>query len=844
VGTEDPIMTNPTYPGVYIEEQSGGPGPIAGVSTSALGLVGWSTKGPTHEPTLCTSYAQFTAAFGTFTAKSLAPTEAFAFFQQGGQQLYFVRASHTDAVDAACFLAEVKTSLTLIEGASASTYTFTMPYSPVVPAGAHGTSPYAITAANVFTCDNGAGISHTFTDNGAGVLTASTVGGATPIDGSIDYVSGECLIAFTTPAEFPAGEFLSGSWYAKTFAFDLAWPGLAGNNYRVTLSGAPDYYVPATASYTRFDLAVDVYDTTNLVWTAAESFAGVVLNDVADANFIATVVNGTSDVLTVTAYNAIAPTALAGALQTNHDVTQTPAYDGAAKAFTYTIGHAVARDTFSMQLGFAATGLPIAAGNPGSGAASFTYTPPTPTQLHPNNAAVPTVTNAGVAVTCTLTSGGAVTLYDDGVGNMRIAAGADITGTIHGTVNYITGVITITPTGTTLTTAAVAVTVYFIGPVITDDGAGNLALTNPCGTYALNSNGTNTIDYALGTATLTWRIIGNPAAGPSATTYPAVSPITARQYATFYAAPSASVAARCYGGLDGSALDRGDVTGALLVADRQGLYAFDKIDAMMSLVIADFQTDSLVCGDVLDYCALRKDKFAIFTVPVGLDPQEAVNWKKYTLGRFSSYAAIYYPHIQVTDPVSGATVNLPCGGHVAGIFARTDGQRNVGKAPAGTADGALAWSLGLERDLPPADVGTCNVSNINCLVSWPYTGRVVWGARMMDISGSEWTYIQQRRLFQYVEKSVFNATHIHVFESNGPQLWGRIKLQLDTFLLGLFQKGYLAGTSPAEAYFVVCDATNNSQGSIDLGITNIAVGIATNKPAEFIYFTFSQKSLV
>jgi phage tail sheath protein FI len=837
-------MTNPTYPGVYIEEQSGGPGPIAGVSTSALGLVGWSTKGPIHEPTLCTSYAQFTAAFGTFTAKSLAPTEAFAFFQNGGQQLYFVRSSHHDAVDAACFLAEVKTSLTLIEGASASTYTFTLPYSPVVPAGAHGTSPYAITAANVFTCDNGAGITHTFTDNGLGVLTASTVGGATPIDGSIDYVSGECLIAFTTPAQFPSGEFLSGSWYAKTFAFDLAWPGLAGNNYRVTLTGAPDYYVTATASYSRFDLAVDVYDTTNLVWTAAESYAGVVLNDVTDANFIATVVNGTSDVLTVTAYNAIAPTALAGALQTNHDVTQTPAYNGAAKAFTYTITHAVARDTFSMQLGFAATGLPLAAGTPLALATTHSWTPATPTQIHTNTTPTKTDTGAGILVAFTRTSGGATVAGDDGTGLLKIVSTGTCSGATVGTVNYITGAVVLTLTSDSFANAPITITQLYIGPVITDDGAGNLALTNPCGTYALNSNGTNTIDYALGTATLTWRIIGNPAAGPSATTYPAVSPITARQYATFYAAPSASVAARCYGGLDGSALDRGDVTGALLVADRQGLYAFDKLDAMMSLVIADFQTDSLVCGDVLDYCALRKDKFAIFTVPVGLDPQEAVNWKKYTLGRFSSYAAIYYPHIQVTDPVSGATVNLPCGGHVAGIFARTDGARNVGKAPAGTADGALAWSLGLERDLPPADVGTCNVSNINCLVSWPYTGRVVWGARMMDISGSEWTYIQQRRLFQYVEKSVFNATHIHVFESNGPQLWGRIKLQLDTFLLGLFQKGYLAGTSPAEAYFVVCDATNNPQSSIDLGLTNVAVGIATNKPAEFIVFQFSQKSLV
>jgi hypothetical protein len=261
-------------------------------------------------------------------------------------------------------------------------------------------------------------------------------------------------------------------------------------------------------------------------------------------------------------------------------------------------------------------------------------------------------------------------------------------------------------------------------------------------------------------------------------------------------------------------------------------------------VVADFQTDELVCTDVIDYAMLRKDKFAIFTAPEGLEPQEAVNWKKFTLGRFTKYAAVYYPHIRVTDPVTQAAINLPCGGHVAGRFATTDINKNVGKAPAGTGDGALSWQIGLERDLTPLQVGICYQDKLNCLVSWPQTGRVIWGAKTLDIAGGEWPYIQMTRLFQFVEKSVFNATHVHVFENNGPQLWGRVKLQLDTFLLGLFQQNYFAGTSPKEAFFVICDRTNNPQNTVDQGIMFVDVGLAPNKPAEFIVFRFSQRALV
>jgi len=226
-----------------------------------------------------------------------------------------------------------------------------------------------------------------------------------------------------------------------------------------------------------------------------------------------------------------------------------------------------------------------------------------------------------------------------------------------------------------------------------------------------------------------------------------------------------------------------------------------------------------------------------------LSYQDAVNWKKFQLNKFTSYAALYYPHVKILDPVSGVNIDVPCGGHVAGVYARTDSVKNVGEAPAGMEKGAIRWSTGLEAELTETQVGIVYENKVNPLVQWPHTGRVVWGARTLDAAGGEWPYIQMRRLFMYVEKSVFNSTHVHVFENNGPALWGKIRTQVSTFLLGLYQAGYFAGTSPADAFFVICDRTNNPQNTVDQGIVYCDVGLAPNKPAEFLVFKFQQKAL-
>ena len=133
-------------------------------------------------------------------------------------------------------------------------------------------------------------------------------------------------------------------------------------------------------------------------------------------------------------------------------------------------------------------------------------------------------------------------------------------------------------------------------------------------------------------------------------------------------------------------------------------------------------------------------------------------------------------------------------------------------------------------------------NKINPLISSAQTGLAVWGVRTISAS-SEWRYINARRLFMFLEKSIYNSTFWIVFENNGPGLWAQIKTQLNGFMSSLFGEGYFAGTSPSAAYYITVDGSNNTQSVIDLGQVIIDVGAAANKPSEFVRFRFAQKSL-
>jgi phage tail sheath protein FI len=208
-------------------------------------------------------------------------------------------------------------------------------------------------------------------------------------------------------------------------------------------------------------------------------------------------------------------------------------------------------------------------------------------------------------------------------------------------------------------------------------------------------------------------------------------------------------------------------------------------------------------------------------------------------------AAVYFPWISVTDQVTGAPVHHPPSGAVAGVWGRTDVSRGVWKAPAGLDDGVLTGVADLDLQLTDATIGELNPLGVNCLRRLPLRGPVVWGARTVegaDALASQWKYVPIRRLALYIEESLYRGTRWVVFEPNDEPLWSQIRLNVGTFMDRLFRQGAFQGASRKEAYLVKCDADNNPQADIDLGIVNIVVGFAPLKPAEFVLIHIQQMS--
>ena len=179
---------------------------------------------------------------------------------------------------------------------------------------------------------------------------------------------------------------------------------------------------------------------------------------------------------------------------------------------------------------------------------------------------------------------------------------------------------------------------------------------------------------------------------------------------------------------------------------------------------------------------------------------------------------------------------------MAGIFARTDTQRGVWKAPAGL-DASLNGVPELSIPLTDAENGQLNPLGINCLRSFPVFGRVVWGSRTLrgaDQLASEWKYIPVRRTALFIEETLYRGTQWVVFEPNDEPLWAQIRLNIGAFMQNLFRQGAFHGSSPREAYFVKCDKETTTQDDIDSGIVNIVVGFAPLKPAEFVIIKLQQ----
>jgi hypothetical protein len=282
--------------------------------------------------------------------------------------------------------------------------------------------------------------------------------------------------------------------------------------------------------------------------------------------------------------------------------------------------------------------------------------------------------------------------------------------------------------------------------------------------------------------------------------------------------------------------------------DKTGLYALRDVDLFNILCVpraADLDNDEMssFVSDALDFCEERR-AMMIVDIPAEVDTVPAMeNWMAENDTLRHDNGVVYFPRPRIADPLNDYRLKpVAASGTIAGLFARTDTNRGVWKAPAGT-EASLRGVQELAYKLTDAENGVLNPLGINCLRTFPVYGNICWGARTLvgsDVQASQWKYLPVRRLALFMEESLYRGTQWVVFEPNDEPLWSQIRLNVGAFMHRLFRQGAFQGSSPREAYFVKCDKETTTQDDINQGIVNILVGFAPLKPAEFVIIKISQ----
>lgn len=299
---------------------------------------------------------------------------------------------------------------------------------------------------------------------------------------------------------------------------------------------------------------------------------------------------------------------------------------------------------------------------------------------------------------------------------------------------------------------------------------------------------------------------------------------------------------------DGKEIVADDFIGTGKQAAKKGLYSLDQADLFNLLCIPPHtpggdDMEYTLMPDLIAYCKKRRAILLIDPPSEWSNKDAARDRVENGVGDASENAAVFFPRLHQPNPLHDNQLEdfVPCGA-VAGIFARTDTQRGVWKAPAGL-EATLVGVPQLSVPLTDLENGELNQKGINCLRTLPAAGRIVWGSRTRvgdDRLASEWKYIPVRRTALYMEESLYRGTQWVVFEPNDEPLWAQIRLNVGAFLHDLFRQGAFQGKTPREAYFVKCDKETTTQNDINLGIVNIVVGFAPLKPAEFVIIKLQQ----
>ena len=269
--------------------------------------------------------------------------------------------------------------------------------------------------------------------------------------------------------------------------------------------------------------------------------------------------------------------------------------------------------------------------------------------------------------------------------------------------------------------------------------------------------------------------------------------------------------------------------------NKTGMFALEDADLFNILCIpraADLPDNAAmftVYSNAEAYC-LERRAFLIVDIPSDVDTvQKMKDFLDANATLRSRNAAIYFPRTRIADPLNNLRLrDIAPSGTMAGIYARTDNDRGVWKAPAGI-DATLRNVNELVYVQTDPENGVLNPLGINGLRNFAVYGNVAWGARTLDgadVQASEWKYLPVRRFALFLEESLYRGTKWVVFEPNDEPLWAQIRLNVGAFLQNLFRQGAFQGQTPREAYFVKCDKDTTTQTDINLGIVNILVGFA------------------
>lgn len=307
-------------------------------------------------------------------------------------------------------------------------------------------------------------------------------------------------------------------------------------------------------------------------------------------------------------------------------------------------------------------------------------------------------------------------------------------------------------------------------------------------------------------------------------------------------------------GADGSAIGTAEVTAPGNRAARTGLYALGEGGPFNLLCIPPYGPgrDLEIATDwapAAQYCGER-GALLIIDAPAAWTADNAIKEVAAFRAIARENAALYFPRVLASNPLDGdkPAAYAPCG-MVAGVMSRTDASRGVWKAPAGVEAG-LTGVVGLIADgeravLTDTAQARLNSVAVNCLREFAGVGFVVWGARTLagaDTGASLWKYANVRRLFLYLEASIYRGTQWAVFEENDPRLWARVTDTVRLFLRAQWRQGALFGQTEEEAFFVVCNRSVMTQDDILNGRLICEIGIAPVRPAEFVVFRIFQNT--